>query len=80
MKRIYAEVGFGNDNFLSTEIEDGKKEYRISKSLILKKILEIYIRVCILKKVFIISSKEGIKLKNREKNKLKLLLGVGGVE
>ena len=28
MRRVYAEVGIGNESFLSTEIEQGKKEYR----------------------------------------------------
>jgi len=80
MKKIYAEIGFGNGSFLSTEIEEGNKEHRVSKFLIPKKMLGVYIRIWILKKVFIISSKDGIKLKDTEKNKLKLLLGAEGVE
>lgn len=79
MKKSYSEIGFGNNSFLSTEIEDGKREYRISKFLIPKKILGIYLRIWILEKAFIISSKDGIKLQNRDSRKFKLLFGLDGM-
>ena len=31
MKKVFAEVGFGNDSFFSTEFEEGDDEYRIPK-------------------------------------------------
>lgn len=31
MKKVFAEIGFGNDSFLSTEFEDGEEEYRVPK-------------------------------------------------
>lgn len=34
MKRIFAEIGFGNETFLSTEIEEGENEYRIPEFIL----------------------------------------------
>ena len=80
MKRIYAEIGFGNGSFVSSEIEEGGNEYRIPKFIKPQKIDDYYIRLWIFKKMFILSTKDGIKTKTKEKNKLKLLFGVGGEE
>ncbi len=77
-KKIYAEIGFGNDSFLSTEFEDGKKEYRVSKFIKTKHIDELYFRFWIFKKVFVISTKDGLRTKNKDKNRLKILFGIGG--
>ena len=71
-------MGVGNDSFLSTEFEEGDKEYRVPKFSIPKKITEIYIRFWVFKKVFILSSKDGIKLMTKEKNKFKILFGISG--
>lgn len=78
MKKIYAELGFGNDTFLSTEVEQGDTEYRIPKFVLPKKIKDVYFRFWIFKKVFIFSIPEGIKIKSKNKNNLKILFGVGG--
>lgn len=78
MERIYAEIGFGNDSFLSTEIEKENTEYRISKFIKPKKITEYYFRVWIFKTVFILSTKDGFKVRNKDKNKFKILFGIGG--
>ena len=80
MKKVYSEIGFGNPNFLSTEIEEGNKESRVSKFILPKKIEGVYLRFWIFKKVFIISSKNGIVLQNRDKNKFKILFGVQGYD
>lgn len=78
MKKIYAEIGFGNDDFLSTEMEEGDKECRVKGFILPEKVSGIYLRFWIFKKVFIISSKNGFKLQDKDKNKLKLLFGVQG--
>ena len=78
MKKIYAEIGFGNDAILSTEIEEGNKEYRIKKFIIPKKISGIYLRFWVFKKVIILSSKNGLVLQSKDRNKIKLLFGVQG--
>lgn len=31
MKKVFAEIGFGNDTFLSTEFEEENSEYRVPK-------------------------------------------------
>jgi hypothetical protein len=43
MKKVYAEIGFGNDTFLNTEIEneDGS-EYRVPKFIKPQKIIGYY--------------------------------------
>ena len=79
MKKIFAEIGFGNNSFVSTEIENGKKEYRINKFVKPKKINELYIRIWILKYVMIISTFDGLKLKRKNKNKFKFVFGIGGI-
>ncbi len=78
MKKIYAEIGFGNDTFLSTEIEQDDKEYRITKFILPQKTEEVYFRFWIFKKVFVFSIPKGIHIKTKNRNNLKILFGVGG--
>ena len=78
-EEVYAEIGIGNETFFSTEIEKAKEEYRITKFIIPKKINGIYIRIWTLKKVLIISTYNGIKLKTKPKNKFKLIFGIEGI-
>ena len=78
MKKVFAEIGFGNDTFLSTEFEEGSSEYRIPKFVIPNKIHGLYFRVWIFKNVFILSTKVGFETKRKDKNKLKILFGISG--
>ena len=78
MKKIFAEVGFGNESFLSTEIEQGKKEYRISKFLIPREINGFYLRIIIFGTVLILSTYDGLKIKKNRK-KFKFLFGIEGI-
>ncbi len=78
MKKIYAEVGIGNESFLSTEIEQGKKEYREKKFIMPNKLEEFYLRLWIIKLVMSISLFKGIKFKRKSKSKFKLVFGFGG--
>ena len=78
MKKSFAEIGWGNKTFLSTEIEERDKEYRISSFVLPKKINEFYFRFWIFKKVFILSTSSGFKIKSKDKNNIKILFGVGG--
>jgi len=76
-EQIYAEIGIENPNFISTEIEIGKKEYRISKFMKPKNIKSFYIRIWILKKVLVIATNR-ISLRNKPKNKFKLIFEIHG--
>lgn len=78
MKKIYAEVGIGNDTFLSTEIEEGEKEYRISKLIKPEKIDGYYLRFWIFKKVFILSTNNGFEVNRKSRNRFKILFGMSG--
>ncbi len=78
MKNIYAEIGFGNKTFLSTEIEQNDKEWRIAKFLLPKKIKDVYFRFWVFKKVFIFSTSKGVSIKNKDRNNFKILFGIGG--
>ncbi|MAG45657.1 MAG: hypothetical protein CMH63_02705 [Nanoarchaeota archaeon] len=78
MKKIYAEIGFGNDTFLSTEIEEDDNEYRMAKFMIPKKIKGIYFRFWIFKRVVILSSEKGLVFQRKDRNKLKILFGIQG--
>ncbi|MBI4920071.1 DUF3977 family protein [Candidatus Azambacteria bacterium] len=64
--------------FFSTEFEEGNNEYRISKFIKPEKINDYYFRFWIFKKVFVISIKDGFKIKKKDKNKLKIVFGIGG--
>ena len=78
MTAVYAEIGFGNETFLSTEIEEGDHEYRIPKFVLPEKIEGCYLRFWIGKKVFIFSTNEGFDTRTKDRNKIKILFGVSG--
>tara|TARA_Y100000310_G_C20590602_1_gene767792 strand:+ start:1069 stop:1314 length:246 start_codon:yes stop_codon:yes gene_type:complete len=80
MREIFAEMGLGNANILSTEIEDGDKEYRVKGFVAPKKIRGIYIRIWLFKKVFILSSLNGFELIRKRKNKFKIIFGIRGTD
>jgi len=73
--KIYSEIGYGNESFVSSEIEyeDGT-EVRV-KGFLVKSITEVYFRLWIKKVVYIYSSKEGFKKTTKTKNKFKLIIG-----
>lgn len=79
MKKIFTEVGFGNDSFFSTEIEEGDYEYRVPKFVKPKKIIGYYFRLWIFKKVFIVSTDNAFKIIKKDRNKFKALFGISGV-
>lgn len=78
MKKIYAEMGFGNDTFFNTEFEEGESEYRVPKFVMPNKIDECYVRIWIKKTVYVLSSKKGFRTVSKDRNKFKLLFGLGG--
>ena len=78
MKKVFAEIGFGNKTFLSTEFEEGQSEHRVGKFIIPKKINGIYFRLWLFKNVFILSTNQGFKINKKDKNKLKILFGISG--
>lgn len=78
MKKVFAEVGFGNESFLSTEIEKGSEEHRVAKFILPHKITGVYLRFWMFKKVFILSTNDGFKIQNKDRNKLKILFGISG--
>jgi len=78
MEKIFAEAGFGNDTFLSTEIEKNGSEYRIPKFVRPRVVRGYYLRVWIFKTVLILSTNSGFEIKKRDRNKLKILFGISG--
>ena len=78
MKKVYAEIGFGNETFFSTEIEEGDSEFRIPKLIIPKHITGYYLRFWIFKTVFIFSTNNGFKITKKDRNKIKILFGISG--
>ena len=77
---MFAEIGFGNDTFLSTEFEEGSSEYRIPKFIIPDKIRGLYFRIWIFKNVFILSTNDGFQTNRKNRNKLKIVFGISGVD
>jgi len=78
MEKVFAEVGFGNDTFLSTEIENDGKEYRIPNFINPKIIKGYYLRFWVFKRAFILSTNSGFEIKKKDRNKLKILFGISG--
>ena len=78
MKKVFAEIGLGNDTFLSTEFEEGDTEYRVPNFVVPDKINGFYLRVWLFKDVFIVSSNHGFEMKKKDRNKLKILFGIDG--
>ena len=77
-RKVFAEIGFGNDTFFSTEFEEGESEYRVSRFILPAKIEGFYFRFWIFRKVFIFSINHGFETKQKDRNKLKILFGVSG--
>ena len=73
----YIEFGIGNKWILRTEVELND-DYEFEVKGILGGIIykSIYCRLWIGKKVYIIDSEEGFKIKNKSKNKFKLIFGI----
>lgn len=78
MKKVFAEIGFGNDTVLSTEFEEEDNEYRIPKFVVPDKIRGFYLRIWVLKKVFVLSTNDGFETSRKDRNKLKILFGISG--
>lgn len=78
MKKVFAEIGFGNETFISTEFEEKNSEYRIPKFIFPNKITGLYFRFWVFKNVFILSSDQGFKINKKDRNKLKILFGISG--
>jgi len=79
MLEIYAEIGYGNPSFCNTEIEKGKREHRVGRFILPPKIKGIYLRIWIAKKVYVLSTKNGFKITDKNRKKFKFLFGVEGV-
>lgn len=75
MKKIFTEIGYGNDTFFSTEIEEMDREYRIPKFIKSAKITGFYFRFWFFKTVFAVSTERGVNIQKKQK----ILFGVCGV-
>lgn len=78
MKKIFAEIGFGNGTFFSTEIENGDTEHRIPKFIKPKKIEGYYFSIWLFRTVFILSTNCGLEMMRKNKNRIKILFGISG--
>ena len=70
----YIEIGIGNKNFISSEIESGQSEYRI-KGTIKLNVISFYIRIQLIYKVIM---KDFLIVKRKNYKKFKLLFGIKG--
>lgn len=79
MKRVFAEIGVGNDSWFSTEFEEnGTPEYRVSKFVRPERVGGYYIRIWIAKTVYILSTDQGFQRKTKDRKKFKFLFGISG--
>lgn len=77
LHRIHNEIGIGNASFINCEIEEGENEHRVPYWVPLN-CNEIYFRLWIGKKVFILSSKNGFHMQKKSKSRFKCLVGFSG--
>ncbi len=80
MVEIFAEIGFGNETFCSTEIEKGKLEHRIRGFVIPPKIRGVYLRFWIYDRVLVLSTRNMISWQKKSKKRVKILFGVEGAK
>ncbi len=78
--RVFTEFGFGNISFINTELEFPDGNELRKPGFIKMKFQGIYFRLWIKNKVFIISTKNGIVIQTKPKNKFKLLFGIMGTK
>ncbi|MFA5942487.1 MAG: DUF3977 family protein [Candidatus Paceibacterota bacterium] len=78
MKKVFAEAGMGNGTFFSTEFEEGESEYRVLKFIRPDKVDGYYLRFWLFKTVFVLSTNHGFEMKKKDRNRLKILFGIGG--
>lgn len=78
MAKVFAEMGIGNGSFFSTEIEEGESECRVPRFVWPEKIVGVYVRIWVGRRVFILSTKEGFVFQKKNRNNFKILLGVSG--
>lgn len=73
----FAELGFGNTWLLRTEIEltDGT-EFEEKGIIGPLKIHSLYLRVWIVKTIFIVDIEEGFKRIKKDRNKFKMIIGL----
>jgi len=74
--KIFAEIGYGNSSFCSTEIEKGKFEHRVKGFLLPSKFEGLYLRVWIGKRVFALSSNRFFNMAKKDRVKFKFLFGI----
>lgn len=77
-EKIFAEVGFGNPRFFSTEIENNSNEKRVKGFIRPKEFRDFYLRICVFKLTLILSTYDIIKIKINKKNKFRFVFGIGG--
>ena len=78
--KVYTEFGIGNATFINTELEfpDGNEVRK--PGFVKMKFQGIYFRLWVKNKVFIVSTKNGIVIQTKSKNKFKLLFGILGIK
>ncbi len=76
--KVFTELGYGNSTFLSTEIElpDGR-EYR-QACFVSMRVEGVYLRVWMGTRVFILSSRDGLKIQRKDRKAFKILVGIHG--
>lgn len=75
--RIYNEIGIGNQWFSCHEIEQGENETRVKGFAKINRD-DIYLRLWIGKRVWILSRRNGLVRMCKNRNSFKLLLGFSG--
>ncbi len=78
MPRVYAEIGIGNGSFASTEFEEGSLEFRVPRFAFPEKVDGYYLRLWVARRVLVLSTNEGVKIKKKDRPHFKILIGISG--
>ncbi len=78
--KVYTEIGFGNETFINTELEDNNGNETRQPGFVSFSLKGIYLRVWAGYKVFVVSTVNGFSITNKPKRKFKFLLGLEGTQ
>ena len=72
---LYSEIGIGNGSLVSTEIERKGDEVRVN-GWAMGVFRSVYLRLWLGKTVVVIDSVDGLKVKRKSHNRIKVLFGI----
>ncbi|MEC9292094.1 MAG: DUF3977 family protein [Pseudomonadota bacterium] len=77
--KVFTEIGFGNETFINTELEDDHGNETRQPGFVSFSLKGIYLRIWIGYKVFVASTVNGFSITKKPKRRFKFLFGLEGI-